>query len=1165
MKEFKKLKAVDPKVNFPNLEKEILDFWKTHQIFQKSLDKNQNKKPFIFLEGPPTANAKPGVHHALSRSYKDLYLRYKTMQGFFVERKAGWDTHGLPVEIQVEKALGISGKPQIESLKKTKIDSIAYFNKKCQESVWRYKTDWEKFTERIGYWLDMTYPYVTYENTYIESLWWIIKQVWDRDLFYQGYKVVLHCPRCGTTLSSHEVAQGYKDIDETSVYIKFPVKNEKHTYILAWTTTPWTLPGNVALAIDENIDYVKIELVESKNKLILAKARLNMIKEKYQILETFKGKKLLDLRYEPLFDIKFDKKSYFVCNADFVTTEDGTGVVHTAVMYGEEDYNLGKQIGLPEKHTVDEAGCFTKDVKKFAGKFVHDSNMEIIQDLENRGLMYKTENTHHSYPFCWRCDTKLIYYAKSTWYIRMSKVQKQLLDENQKINWVPKYLQEGRFGEWLRDVKDWAFARERYWGTPLPIWKCTKCTEYKCIGSIQELAENSVKKSTKLILMRHGHSEHNDEQIYSDKVTDKYKLTPRGQKQIQDTAKKLKNKNIDAIFSSDLLRCKQSSEILSKTLKTKVNFDQRLREIKFGKLYGKKVPTAGFSRTNYYQDPFPGGESIADVQKRVQGLLDELKDKYKGKTIMIVSHENTLHAIMVACMKLGKDFVHTKDIPTASILETTIPEVDNLHKPYIDDVKLKCDKCKAQMQRIEEVCDVWFDSGSAPFAQWHYPFENKDKIDKNIVYPADYISEGIDQTRGWFYTLLAVAVLLKKERPYKNIISLGLIRDKFGKKMSKSKGNVVNPNDIANKYSIDALRWYFFTVNQPGEYKNYNELDIQKNLKKNILILWNIYGFLITYSKAQDLELKYQAKPKPKHILDKWLYSNFNTLISNTTQKMNNYDVVGAARSVSEFINIFSTWYLRRSRKRLTENTSESRQAMNYFYSVLLDLCKIISIYAPFTTENIYQNLRDSNMPESIHLCDFPRSQSKLINSRLQREFDYAREIASLGLSIRASKQIKVRQPLSTLYIQSLKELKVSAETRSIITEEINISNLKIATIPKSVPTAESQKFSELKVGLDTNITAKLKDRGVLAEIIRNIQSLRKKANCKPSDKVNISFASPDSKLNTLINKNKSEIIDKNNLKAIKAVKTISTDTENWTISIIADNRKIDFELTKNN
>ncbi len=1164
MKKSKQLQLFDPKVNFPKLEENVLDYWKKEQIFQKSLEKNKKKKHFVFLEGPPTANGKPGIHHALARSFKDVYLRYKTMQGFYVDRKAGWDTHGLPVEIQVEKSLGISGKPQIESLKKTQKESIAFFNKECEKSVWQYKEDWEKFTERIGYWIDVTYPYITYENTYMETLWWIVKQVWDKGLFYQDYKVVLHCPRCGTSLSSHEVAQGYKDIDETSVYIKFPLKNEKNTFVLAWTTTPWTLPGNVALAVDENIDYVKIKLTESKQTLILAKTRLGIINEKYHILETFKGKKLLNLEYKPLFDIKFDKKSHFICNADFITVDDGTGVVHTAVMYGEDDYNLGNEIGLPKKHTVDETGSFIKEVKKFAGKFVHDSNMGIIRDLEKIGLVYKTENIHHSYPFCWRCDTKLIYYAKSTWYIAMSKVQKQLLAENKDINWLPEYLREGRFGEWLRDVKDWAFARERYWGTPLPIWKCTKCSEYKCIGSVQELTENSIQKSVKLILVRHGHSEHNDDKIYSDKITDKYQLTQKGQKQIKETAKKLQDQDIEAIYSSDLLRCKQSSETINKTIKKEINFDERLREIRFGKLYGKKVSTSGFSRTNYYQDAFPEGESIADVQIRVQKLLDELKDKYKGKTILIISHENTLHAIMVACMKLGKDFVHTKDIPTASITEMTIPETDNLHKPYIDNVKLKCNKCKADMRRIEEVCDVWFDSGSAPFAQWHYPFENKDKIDKNLSYPADYISEAIDQTRGWFYTLLAVSTLLEKPAPYKNVISLGHIRDKDGKKMSKSRDNMVHLDDIVNKYSVDALRWYFFTVNQPGEYKNYNELDIQKNLKKNILILWNIYGFLVTYSKSGNLGLQYQTQPKPKHLLDRWLYSAFNNLTADVTQKMDKYDVVGAARQVSEFINLFSTWYLRRSRKRLTENTLESSEAMNYFYSVLLDLCKIISIYAPFATENIYQNLRDEDMQESIHLCDFPKSENKLIDKKLQSQIDYVREISSLTLSLRASTGIKLRQPLNTLYIKT--PLNWPGEFVDIIQDEVNVYNIK-HNLPissnKKIIKIKSSVLNKTEIALDTEITPELKDRGVIAEIIRNIQSLRKKTNCKPAEKVNINLYTANSKIQTLINNNKSEIIEKNNLSAIKSVDSTSKENKNRSISVNIKDQEINIELIK--
>ncbi|MBN1983749.1 MAG: isoleucine--tRNA ligase, partial [Chitinivibrionales bacterium] len=644
----------DTRPDFPAMEEEILRFWEQENIFKKTLEKTKDGKSFVFFEGPPTANGKPGIHHVLARAYKDIILRYKTMQGFFVERKAGWDTHGLPVELQVEKELKISGKPDIEKY------GIAQFNEKCEQSVWKYKKEWEELTKRIGFWLDLDSPYVTYENEYIESLWWIIRQIWDKDLLYKGHKVVPHCPRCGTALSSHEVAQGYKSVEENSVFIKFKVVGEKDTSILSWTTTPWTLPGNVALAVGEAIEYVKIKV--GKEMYICAKAVVERLFEKYKEIETFTGADLIGMKYEQLFDIPAlqSETSHQVYTADFVNTDEGTGVVHTAVMYGEDDYQLGEKVGLPKHHTVDENGTFTDEVPGLAGKFVKDKEVEkaIISDLQDRGLLLKEEMYTHDYPFCWRCDTPLLYYAKDSWFIRMSSLKEQLIKNNEEINWVPGYIKHGRFGEWLNELKDWAFSRERYWGTPLPIWE-SEDGDRICIGSREELKQLA-------------------------------------------------------------------------------------------------------------KDP----------------------------------------------SKVIKDF--------------------DLHRPFVDDIVLMKDG--KEYRRVKEVIDVWFDSGAMPFAQWHYPFENKERIDKGVSFPAAFISEAIDQTRGWFYTLLAVSTLLDKGAPYKNIICLGHILDNKGQKMSKSRGNVVDPFEMIGKYGADTVRWHLFTMNQPGDSKLFDEKHLGDVLRKNWMI-----------------------------------------------------------------------------------------------------------------------------------------------------------------------------------------------------------------------------------------------------------------------------------------------------------------------------------------
>jgi len=905
-------------LNLPKVEEEILRFWKENKIFEKSLEKTKNGPRFVFYEGPPYANGLPGIHHLLSRAIKDVILRYKTMQGFFVERKAGWDTHGLPTEVEAEKKLGIKSKKDIERI------GIEKFIEACRNSVFTYKKEWEEFTERIGFWLDLKAAYITCSNEYIESLWWILKQIWDKGLLYKDYKVVPYCPRCGTSLSTHEVAQGYKTIKENSIYIKFKLKKEKNTYFLVWTTTPWTLPGNVAIAINPEFSYVKVEI--NGIYLILAKERLGVFNKEYKIVDEFKGDKLLNLEYEPLFDfIKPDKKAYFIISGNFVSVEEGTGLVHIAPAFGEEDMEVGKKNDLPVLMTVDEEGKFKEEVKKWPGLYVKDADVPITEDLKKRSLLYKEEIYEHDYPFCWRCDSPLLYYAKTSWFIKMTAVREKLIENNGKINWVPDYLKEGRFGEWLREIKDWNLSRERYWGTPLPIWECCKCDKKVCIGSIQELREKS-------------------------------------------------------------------------------------------------------------------GQNL-----------------------------------------------------------------DDLHRPYIDSITFRCE-CGEKMQRVKEVIDCWFDSGSMPFAQWHYPFENKERIDKNISFPADFIAEGIDQTRGWFYTLLAVSTLLELGTSYKNVVSNGIVLDAKGQKMSKSKGNVVWLKDVVNQYGADVARFYFYTINQIAEPKRFDFKDVQSLYRRFFDTLYNAKNFFITYA---DEKFKPKKDFKSKNLLDRWIISQLHDLNLQLIKKLDNYDIIGAARLFDDFVDNLSNWYIRRSRKRFHPEKSEEREeAYQTLYHVILELSKLLAPFCPFTSEKIYQELNNGETG-SVHLLDYPKPDNSLINQALENKMEKIREIIALALAERAKAGIKVRQPLKKLEI---KGGKLEREFIDLIKDEINVKEVFF------------NKNLETEIKLNIEITDELKEEGMIREVIRCIQDMRKKIGLKPKDKILVQYSSSQ-EINRILTKNKEFIL----------------------------------------
>ncbi|MDI6591720.1 MAG: isoleucine--tRNA ligase [Patescibacteria group bacterium] len=1157
-------------VNFPKSEKKILKFWQENKIFEKCIKQRARAPNFVFYEGPPTANAKPGLHHVLARVYKDIICRYKTMQGFKVLRKAGWDTHGLPVELEIEKKLGLKSKKDIEKY------GIAKFNKKCKESVWEYKKDWERLTERIGFWLDMENPYITYTSDYIETVWWILKEIYKKGLLYRDYKVTPYCPRCGTSLSSHEVALGYKKIEEPAIYVKFKIQNSKfkNCYLLVWTTTPWTLPANVAIAINPKFTYVKVKI--NDELFILAKERLTVLSEKYTIVDEFKGKDLLGLKYKPLFPTSIDKKAYFVISGDFVSLEEGTGLVHIAPAFGEEDMMVGKENDLPILLNVDEEGRFKSGVKKWAGMFVKEADPKISEDLKNRNLLFKEELYEHDYPFCWRCHSPLLYYAKKSWFIRMTRVKKDLIRNNKKINWIPKHLKEGRFGQWLREIKDWALSRERYWGTPLPVWKCKNCGNLEFIGSLKDLLNQNFSNNN-YYLFRHGHSLRQVKKI-SSCWPEKFPcpLTEKGKRKVLEAAKKLKNKKIDLIFSSDLLRTKESAEIIAKEIGAKIIFNKRLREYNIG-IFNGKPPQLSWKYLEKKKDwigtKIPKGESLIDLRKRIYSFLEEVNKKYQNKNILIVSHElpltileGTLKAYSleeilelrrkkkIKVIKTGQfRKIEFKDLPLNKKMEL------DLHRPYIDEVKFYCPECKeGLMMRVPEVIDCWFDSGAMPFGQAHWPFAwpqihphtkiwcggKNQKYSPPELFPADYISEGIDQTRGWFYTLLAISTLLGFGPPYKNVISLGHVLDEKGEKMSKSKGNVVDPWSIIEKYGSDATRWYFYTLNQPGDAKLFSEREIEKTLKKFILTFWNCFQFYKTYASkfSRSLKIKY------KNILDKWISSKANQLIQKVTEDLEKYEVTLAAREIENFvIEDLSQWYIRRSRRRFQkpENERELKEASATLNYLLLTLSKLTAPFIPFLSEEIYTrtNYSKPDIEYSVHLEDWPKVNKKLIDKKLNQKMEKVREMVTLALAERAKAKIKVRQPLSKLKIK----VKIEKELLELLKEEVNVKEVVF-----------DPKIKE-EVELDTKITPELKEEGIIREVIRQIQEMRKIAGLKPKDKILVRYFG-NLTLNEILKKNEKIILREGKIKDFRLrkegkqifdfEKTTKVDQENLWLAI---------------
>ena len=870
-------KPLPEKLSFPEIEKGILEFWRENKIFERSISERDENKPFVFYEGPPTANGHPGIHHIISRTVKDAVCRLRTMQGYRVERKAGWDTHGLPVEIEVEKQLGLDGKDQVIAY------GIEKFNARCRESVWSYLKEWDEITRRIGFWVDLQNPYITYTNDYIETVWWILKEFWKQNLIYQGHKILPYCPHCETPLSSHEVSQGYEEVQDPSVYVRAKLKGQKETYFLIWTTTPWTLISNVALALHPEIEYVKV--AHKDHYLILAKARLDVLDGPYEVVGEFTGEKLAGLEYEPIYSfVKPDKRSHYAVLGDFVTTTDGTGIVHIAPAFGEDDYQLGLKYDLPVLQPVDKSGRFTPEITPWAGLFVKEADKSIIRELKERGVLYRSEPVTHSYPHCWRCKSPLLYYARKSWYIKTTAIKDKLIANNKKIAWYPKEVGEGRFGEWLENNIDWSLSRDRFWGTPLPVWRCTQCEMQECIGSVAELREKA------------------------------------------------------------------------------------------------------------------------------------------------------------AC---------------------DVPDDLDLHKPMIDQIPLKCPSCGAMMERVPEVIDCWFDSGSMPYAQWHYPFENQEKF-KNR-FPADFISEGVDQTRGWFYSLLVIGAFLFDQPTFKNCVSIEMILDKDGQKMSKTRGNALTPLDFLDNQGADALRWYLLTVSPPWLPTRFDPEGVRDVVRKFLGTLANTYSFFALYANIDQFAYD-PAKRIPvteRSELDRWLCSSLTALTERVNDNLARFDLTKAARAISGFvIDDLSNWYVRRSRRRFwkAEMGADKEAAFQTLYESLHTVSCLMAPMAPFFSEELYRNLVNgqSDRVQSVHLAGYPQAGQNPVDFRdykLETRMDLVRRIVFVGRSLRNEAGAKVRQPLASIIVLVHDEThrQMIEGMASLILDELNVKSLRFVNDQKSL------------------------------------------------------------------------------------------------------------------
>jgi isoleucyl-tRNA synthetase len=1112
-------------------EEKTLAFWNDNKIFEKSLEQTRGNEPFVFYDGPPFATGLPHYGHLLQSIIKDTVPRYATMKGQYVRRVWGWDCHGLPIENLIEKELGLERKQDIEKY------GVEKFNEAARASVLRYDADWKKIIPRIGRWIDMEKSYKTMDWKYTESIWWAFKTLYDKGLVYEGYKPMHICPRCETTLAASEVTLNYQNVKDVSVTCKFELVDEPllrqgyagqaRTFVLAWTTTPWTLPGNVALAVGENIAYVKVKSQKSKVEsttgdifYIVGKEKIAdvMKNEPYEITEELTGKDLIGKSYKPLFDyyskdkkIPHWKNGWKIYHADFVTTETGTGVVHIAPAFGEDDMMLGKEKNLPFIQHIKMDGTFVPEVTDFAGMPVkkagdtQSADIEVLKYLAGNNTLFSKEKIEHSYPLCWRCDTPLLNYAAGSWFVKVTAIRDEMAEVNKDIAWVPETIGQGRFGKWILGARDWAISRSRYWGAPIPVWKCEACGKTKVVGSVQCL-QSELKPRNTYKVMRHGEAESNATNTISSLVKNPTHLTDNGKKQVEDAAELLKGEKFDLIFTSDFARTKETAAIIAEKLgisEDKIISDIRLREINTGDFNGKNVDEYRryfTSRAERFIKRPEGGENVRDVRMRAMEFLFETDAKFEGKKILIITHGDVVWMLDTTVRGLSDEEAQNSEYnqpaDVADISFVPYPHgADyefNLHRPYIDAVSFVCD-CGAVMKRVPEVFDCWFESGSMPYAQFHYPFENEDEFHKN--FPANFIAEAVDQTRGWFYNMLALSVGLFGKAPFKSVITTGLILAEDGQKMSKRLKNYPDPMEVAEKYGADALRYYLLSAPVVhAEDLNFSEKGVDEIFKKVIVRLENVLAFYELYRSKDESE---EAFPKSSHILDEWIFARLGQVRVEVENAMEKKELDKASRPIAVFIDDLSTWYLQNSRERIKGKeggTEEKKAALATIRYALCEFSKIIAPFMPFVAEEIYQKTKSHSSvgggKESVHLESWPTIET-LENDPIIALMETTRNIVSLGLEARAKGGLKVRQPLKKITLplseKSTFLIPVGKEFLSLIMERVNVKDVVFADISE-------------KVALDTEITPALREEGMLREFIRNVQELRKKEDLNPGD-----------------------------------------------------------------